>query len=240
MKLVFIDETGDKKIKDYLGICVALIDATHYPILKDNFQKILRESSWNESIEFKGSHLFSASKGDISVNVDKRIVIAEKILNLNVANKNSRMVFHFGSQRGVRKISTTYLDSLPSFLAKVLPKPQKGGKAKNLLAITCDYRNDLSDIETHKKILPVLNKKGWELFEQVSVMHSNFHTVGILFADIVGYLAGRIDTIQNDAGLFENIPLKELEQNGKYRKLMSSTKLLGLVKRLNLYNRVDL
>ena len=30
------------------------------------------------------------------------------------------------------------------------------------------------------------------------IAKSNFHTVGILYADIVGYLAARIDTISNE------------------------------------------
>lgn len=36
-----------------------------------------------------------------------------------------------------------------------------------------------------------------------------------MFADLVGYLAARIDTISNDAELFEDINREQLELNGK-------------------------
>ena len=60
MKLLFIDETSDDKFKDYFGLCMSLIDHTHYAILKEKFQKILNKSKWNVDIEFKGQFLFSA------------------------------------------------------------------------------------------------------------------------------------------------------------------------------------
>lgn len=34
MKLAFIDETGDQKFKDYLGVCIAKMDSRSYPLLK--------------------------------------------------------------------------------------------------------------------------------------------------------------------------------------------------------------
>ena len=238
MKLVFLDETGDEKFKDFLGISVAIIDAAHYAKTKQGFQQALRQASWNESVEFKGSHIFSASKGDPAVDVDQRIALAGAILRLNVANKYARMSFYFGSQTGVTNVAKAYLQSAPSFLAKVLPKPMKGGKAKNLLAITADYRNDVKAEDLQNGMLPLVHKRGWELFEQVSLVHSNFHTVGILFADIVGYLAARVETISNDSELFEGIPPQELEKHGKFKKLQSSTQLLSLIKNMKLYEKV--
>jgi len=240
MKLLFVDETGDDKFKDYLGICVAIVDASHYGGLKDGFQKVLRRSLWNESIEFKGQHIFSASKGDTSVDINQRVAITKNILRQNIAKKNARMTFHFGSQTGVSNIGQAYLESLPQFLEKVLPKPVKGGKAKNLIALTCDFRNDVAQEALQHVLLPVIEKKRWQLYEQVTTVHSNFHTVGILYADIVGYLAARIETISNDAELFENIPPQDLESNGKYKKLRSSSALLNEIKNMNLYRRITI
>ena len=44
MKLVFVDETGDRTQKDYLGICVAMVDAMHNGSLRQGFQDILRKA----------------------------------------------------------------------------------------------------------------------------------------------------------------------------------------------------
>ena len=59
MLLVFIDETSDSKFDDYFGLSISTINHTNYKTIKDGFQKILKESRWDESIEFKGSYLFS-------------------------------------------------------------------------------------------------------------------------------------------------------------------------------------
>ena len=60
MIFVFVDETSDNKFKDYFGISIAIVNATHYSTIKENFQKILYNSKWNSEIEFKGSFLFSS------------------------------------------------------------------------------------------------------------------------------------------------------------------------------------
>lgn len=64
---------------------------------------------------------------------------------------------------------------------------------------------------------------------------SNFHTVGILYADIIGYLAARIDTISNDLELFENISEDQIANNGKIRKLKTSIELITKIKQLDKY-----
>jgi len=83
--------------------------------------------------------------------------------------------------------------------------------------------------------MPVLNKKGFTLLEKVAMPHSNFHTVGILYADIVAYLSARIDTISSDIGLFESIPPEQLKKNGKVKKLKSSVELIKKIKNLDRY-----
>lgn len=68
---------------------------------------------------------------------------------------------------------------------------------------------------------------------------SDFNTIGILYADIVGYLYARIDTISNDAELFDNIPAHELENNGKVRKLRTSKNLINAIKSIKAYTVKD-
>ena len=67
------------------------------------------------------------------------------------------------------------------------------------------------------------------------MVSSNFNTVGILYADMIGYLAARIDTISNDQELFENIPTDQLLNNGKVRKLKTSMALINKIKQLDKY-----
>ena len=73
MRLLFVDETGDQKDKEYLGFCVASLDATKYVLLKTETLKILRKLGWSDDVEFKGSCLFSQSKGCKHVSVDDRV-----------------------------------------------------------------------------------------------------------------------------------------------------------------------
>ena len=61
MELIFIDETGDAKFKDYLGFCVAKVNARFYARLKRDVEKALKKIEWDPDTEFKGSYLFSQS-----------------------------------------------------------------------------------------------------------------------------------------------------------------------------------
>jgi hypothetical protein len=76
------------------------------------------------------------------------------------------------------------------------------------------------------------------LLEDIVISRSGFHTVGILYADIVGYLYARVDTIANDSDLFQHVPPEQWENNGKIKKLKSSTTLLGLIKKFDQYEVV--
>lgn len=234
MELVFVDESGDTKFKEYFGLCVAVLNAAHYKAIKGGFQAILRKSEWDESIEFKGSHLFSASKGDTKVSIERRIEIAQQVLGLNKSTNNARMRFHYARRHDCEDSKAEYLECLPILLNRALPKPKKG-RGKDLVAVSCDYRSDIKAQEIQKSILPVLEDKGYALLEEVTTPQSNFHTVGLLYADIVSYLSARIDTISNDVELFENIPPAQLKNSGKVRKLKSSRSLIQRVKSLDRY-----
>lgn len=235
MELVFVDETGDEKFKDYFGLSVATINAAHYKKLKQGFHKILIDSGWDCTIEFKGAFLFSAKKGDPNVDINTRVDICTKIVDLNISDKNARMFAYYASKRGVQDQKTEYLRILPLLLKKALPKA-KAGKGKDVIAISCDYRSDISKPEIQTSIADIVSRKGYCLYETVLIHNSNFETVGILYADIIGYLAARIETIRNDIELFENIPPEEIENNGKLKKLKSSTNLITRIKNLNWYN----
>ncbi len=233
MILVFIDETTDSKFNDYLGFSIACVNARFYPHLKNSAQKILKSVGWDSTVEFKGSFLFSKSKGCSDVEIEKRIVAANNLLDLNIAKKNSRMYFHFGRLRSTTH-KEDYLKTLPSLIYKSLPSPTKGA-GKNLAIITCDNRSDISVDELQEKFASAIEEKGFILFERIIQAKSSYDTIGLMYADLVGYLAGRVDNIENDVELFEGLSEEQLENNGKIKKLKTSKELISKIKKLSLY-----
>jgi hypothetical protein len=236
MLLVFIDETSDAKFRDYLGFSIATIDSRFYPSLKQEAHAILRGVNWDPSVEFKGSHLFSQSKGCSGVEVAARVEAARQLLRLNVAAANKRIRFCYGDLRSQNQ-KADYLAKLPTLLYRALRPPAKGA-GKNLAAVTVDARSDVSDDELQSAFAPVLQARGWVLLERIVRAKSSCDTVGLMLADIVGYLLSRVETITNDAELFEGMSPEALEQSGQMRKLRSSTELVQLLKGLKLYEHV--
>ena len=234
MEMVFIDETSDTKFKNYFGLCLATINSFHYKTLKDGFHSILRESGWNENIEFKGAYLFSSSCGDPQIGIDKRIDICSNLLDLNSSNTNARMKFYYASDQDCSNQKNAYLFLCQKLLKKALVKVQKG-RGKDIVSINCDNRNDIDYREINNVISPILKEKEYTLYEEVVMRNSAFETIGILYADIIGYLAAKIETIANDSELFESIPPEQFENNGKIKKLKSSTALIEKIKKLELY-----
>lgn len=235
MLLVFVDETSDSKFKDYFGLSVATINYTKYPKIKTEFQKILKKSKWDESIEFKGSCLFSAKSGDTNVSIEERIEIAEKVIDLNIAKANARMNFHYLKHKvPPKEHGKEYLRLLPLLLNKGIPKAPSGA-GKNIVSIHCDYRSDVDIKELRDTITPIFQKKKYVILEEPLMAFSNFNTVGILYADIIGYLAARIDTISTDSELFEGITPEQFETNGKINKLRTSTSLIAKIKNIENY-----
>jgi len=233
MLLVFIDESSDEKFKEYLGLCCAVVNSRFYGPIKQRFQAILQKGGWSETIEFKGQYLFSATRGDTSVGLDKRIDMASQIIALTASKTNSRMTFvHAGTKTKDQKAE--YLSLLPDLLKRALPRAGTG-PGKNLITLHCDCRSDISCDQIRQAVSAAIKTRGYTLVEDIVQSRSGFHTVGILFADIVGYLAARYQTISTDSELFVNLSPEQLSKNGKYRKLTTSTNLLGLIKRFRLF-----
>ncbi len=171
----------------------------------------------------------------MNVSIAERIEIAEQVIKLNIAKANARMNFHYLRHTAdPKQHGQEYLRLLPMLLAKALPKAPSGA-GKNLISITCDHRSDVKLKNLSEAISPVLEKKKYVALEEPTMVSSNFNTVGVLYADIIGYLAARIDTISNDAELFEGITKEQFENNGKIRKLRASASLIGEVKNIGNY-----
>src|SRR3990172_10442023 len=200
MLFSFVDETSDSKYPEYFVLCIATINSAHYRGVKSAFQKILKDKGWDPEIEFKGSYLFSVSRGCRDIAVEQRVEIASSILDLTAAEKNARIKFHYLKTASADH-RRTYLRFLPQLLKKALP-PASKKSGKDLLVLYCDQRGDLDEKTIREAVLEKVCDKGYTLYEDVVLVKSCFHTVGILYADIVGYLLGRIDAISMDSELF--------------------------------------
>jgi len=239
MILVFIDETQDSKFKDYLGLCCVVINSNFYTKIKTDFQNILNNSNWDVKEEFKGSFIFSTNRGCEKVSIEQRIEIASQIIKLNTSQKYSRVKVNYVST-DTNNVKKTYLGLLPKLLDKSISKPpKKKATGKDILAIYCDQRSDISYEEIHNVVKGIIKKKRYTLLENIISSKSGFETVGILYADIVGYLLSRIDTISNDAELFKNIPKEQIQNNGKVKKLKSSLELINMIKSSKLYKAIQ-
>lgn len=237
MLLAFVDEAGDRDDREYLGFSILTINAIAYPGVKEEVRTILDRIDWDPTVEFKGSYLFSQSKGCSDVQVALRVEAASRIIELNAAATNSRMRFHYGRLRSTTH-GEDYLAHLPGLLKKALPRPPKG-RGKNLLSVACDQRTDVTLDQLQAALAPAVADRGWVLFERIASVRSSCDTVGIMLADIVGYLASRIDNLGSDAELFEGLTPEQVEANGSLRKLRSSTKLIGQIRRFGYYSLVE-
>lgn len=234
MRLLFIDETGFNTKKDYLGFCLVSVDATKYPMLKAKTRKILKGIDWDEDVEFKGHFLFSKTKGCTEVEVDKRVEAAHKILELN-SGSNTRISFAYGVMKSTHQ-GDDYLSALPGLIAKMLPRAQKGA-GKNLIAVSCDERSDVNIDDLNKAITAAVNLRGYVMLERVMQVRSSFDTVGLMFADLVGYLMCRLDT--SDVERFQGLSPEELNGSSHFKKLKTSSELLDKIKKLEMYTHVS-
>ncbi|MBN1351933.1 DUF3800 domain-containing protein [candidate division KSB1 bacterium] len=238
MKLVFIDETSDSKNPDYLGVCGALIDCAHYGKLKKEFHRYLEKHNWEKSIEFKGSWIFSASKGCQEVPVEERIELTQKIIALNTAKKNSKISFAYIFWENGSK-NEQYLKIIPLLLDKLLPKFKNQKTGKNVLALYFDERSGLNQQKLRETAALVLNRKNAILLEDIQIVRSNYQTMGLCYADIVAYLMSRIDNIEVDSQLFEELQTEYARNNMQLKKYLTSTEIISSIKNMKVYQAIE-
>lgn len=235
MKLLFIDETSDSGNNNYLGVCAALIDATKYAEIKKEFLCALHEFGWDLGIEFKGSWLFSSSQGCKTVLINQRVELTKRIMSINSAASNSRIKFVY-VYTSIGSTKLDYLRLVGGAIEKALDTATTTRNGKNLLSICCDKRSDVLAENIEEIIEPILEKKKYVLIEGVNLMKSNTQTVGIVYADIVGYLKSRIDNIKVDSSLFENLDAEAAKKNTQLQKYLTSTEIIDSIKNMKVYS----
>ena len=209
MKLVFIDET---KQGDSFCVSMVIIDSSKYSILKREYLGVLEKYGWNhksDKNEFKGKIVFSAKDPEESsrITVDTRIKICNELLEHTLSSgKSKRMDVSFFSDKVKegRTWQDIYFDVVPKLIEKKLGKGKiKGGK--NCVAIFCDSFDMKRKEEMYQKmrrqIATVLRKRNWIFFEEIFFYKSTNYTLGITYADIIGYLVAKKDsgTVHHEA-----------------------------------------
>lgn len=237
MKLIFIDETSDTNHPNYLGVCGALIDSTKYGKIKREFHEYMRDFHWDPSVEFKGSWIFSSSRGCQAVPVEKRINLTKNIIAMNSSTTNAAIKFCYihtdvGSQK------EQYLSVLKLVVDSLLPRAGTTANGKDVVAIFCDKRSDVCSKEIREILQQTFDRKQLTLLEDVHTIQSNMQTVGICYADIVGYLMSRIDNIQVDQSLFEGLNNAEAQKNVQLRKVITSTSIIQSIKSMQVYKAI--
>lgn len=237
MKFLFVDETYDSSHPNYLGLCFALIDGTKYPLIKKTFFKHLEKYDWDTDIEFKGRWIFSASKGCENVPVEERIKLTKEIIDLNTSSKTRARIKFLYVYTEQGSGSFEYRKLFAFGLGQVLPKAPKG-MGKNLLAIYCDRREDVKAKDIRHIAEPILRKKHYILFEDPHFITSTVHTVGICVADMVAYLMSRVNVIQVDRSLFDDLTSERAQTNMRLQKVLTSKRLINAIKRMDVYKAI--
>jgi hypothetical protein len=166
MTLLFFDETSDSKFPDYFGLCCASINSLNYPSVKSEFHAILTKYKWNTACEFKGAYLFSATQGDCSIPIEVRIDIARELLDLNKAETNARIKFHYFRKKSENH-KIDYLSYLPALIKKALPQSKP---RKNLVSVHFDKRTDITAAEFRQVVISTIEREGYILFEDIVVL----------------------------------------------------------------------
>jgi hypothetical protein len=184
MKLLFIDETQViQRDPNFFGICGIFMDESHYNSITKEMMKSFKKVKWDTSIEFKGAFLFSQSKGDSNVSIDKRIQLANEIISSSVANINSRLkaLFVWNFDRDTKDNYIYLIDSL----IKKLPS----SKPKKSCAVFVDQNQKIPESQVCELINTSLTNKRYSLLEDINIIKKwRLTHTGSCICDLVAYL----------------------------------------------------
>jgi hypothetical protein len=183
MKFIFLDETQNRRKRDFYGICGISIDERFYPRIARDVTQLFKEAGWDLKIEFKGRFLFSITKGDSSVDIDKRIELANQMIALNVARQNARLKALFFWNEASDTIQN-HLYLTECVLKKLLPSGSKP------YIIFADQNDKIPPEDLWKVIYDVIMNKNCCLVEDVVIIKEWRPThAGLCLCDLIAYLA---------------------------------------------------
>ncbi len=211
MKILLIDETRGRRRNQSMGVCVLQVDATKYAKLTTAYSSRLKKEDWNEDMEFKGSTIFSSSKGDLKIDIPTRIAIVDDILAELNKGKNSPFVMTVRhNDNGDSTENFTFLLN-EALLATIKRMPRANKRSgKHLVSVHLDHRDDVKSrfVEYSNLVRSHLERRGYSLIEEVNLVDSRFCHAGLAVCDIVGYIcaAAATQTRENLEQLFDASP----------------------------------
>jgi hypothetical protein len=190
VKLVFIDETENSThVPGFYAVCAVAVDATKYKTVRQAIDDALTSSGWCRDHEFKGSVIFSSSKGDATVSTEKRVDAASSMVSATVSKANSRAVPAVAwSDTGGG--AAAHIELLGRAVAGCLKaKPAGKNKGKDLCIVFADKKAGIGRAALSEAVKTAVASRGYCLAEDVVVVTSSCDWPGVLLADVVAYLA---------------------------------------------------
>lgn len=188
MKLVFVDETGNSQhLPGFYAACAVCVDATKYKVVRDEVEKALASAGWDRVHEFKGSAIFSSTKGDTGVDIDGRIDVASQIVSSTVSKSNSRATPVIAWNTNGDSTGN-HLDLVEKAVAKCLPKATTGKDGKDLCVVFVDQKDGVPKSDLLARIRQAAVSRGYSVVEDIVVVTSSCDAPGIMLADILAYL----------------------------------------------------
>ena len=195
MQLVFIDETEQKNT---FAISVIVMNSSKYGSFKKKYLNILKKYKWDhkdDRNEFKGTAILGSTKTNSLSPLEKKEMCSELLHIIQSTNKIVRpyIAYHDISKNrtGVYK-QELYFKSIPLILEKALKK-SSAKNSKNVVCIFCDKfsianKNKNEYQKMRKEIASILKLKKLIFFEEIYFSKSTNYTIGISYADLIGYL----------------------------------------------------
>jgi hypothetical protein len=189
VKLVFIDETENSThVPGFYAVCAVAIDATKYKTVRQEIDKALDACKWLRSHEFKGSCMFSASKGDANVAVERRIDAVNRMVAATVSKANARAVPVIAWTDGGPS-TENHLALVKQAIAGALKqKPTGKTKGKDLCFVFADGKDSIHFADLSDAVREAVQSRGYFMGEDVIVVSSSCASPGVLLADVLAYL----------------------------------------------------
>ena len=199
MKFIFIDETEQNNI---FAISVIVMDSSRYGSFKKKYLDILKKYSWDhkdDKNEFKGTAILGSTKTNSLSPQGKKDMCYELLNIIQSTNKIVRpyIAYHnLSKDNSQNKIGAykqrLYFKSIPLILKKALKK-SSAKSSKNVVCIFCDEfsianKNKTEYQKMRKEIASILKLKNLIFFEEIYFSKSTNYTIGISYADLIGYL----------------------------------------------------
>lgn len=164
MKLIFIDEVEQQQKREgFFGVASLVVDSASYRILKRGVDDALDDAGWNRREEFKGRYIFSRSKGDPNVAIERRIEIVRKIVGTTTAKKNARGSFCF-AYKLAGKTPDNYLNLVAQVTGRCArPRDQK--RDRPLVTMYLDQLDLVKPKDVERVVIPELARRDLTLVE---------------------------------------------------------------------------